>query len=108
MNHTLPAGRCPVDWCDQGERHHTEHELTVGTWPGTSHSGPRRSIVAQLVIHGHSTDDATPMLALVDQLDQVDVDLTWDEAHQLATAIIAEARRHRRLTADSGEADDAR
>lgn len=88
--------QCP-SWCDQGDRPHTEHEATIGTWFGVAQTGPRRSIEAQLVIHGYTTDDAAPMLALVDGLAQTDVTLTWDEWHEMAMAMVGEHRRFRRL-----------
>lgn len=97
MSSTLPTGKCRIDWCDQGDRPHTLHEVTVGTWRGESHMPPLRPIDAQVVVHGYTTEDAVPMLVLVDQLVQTDIVLTWDQVHKYAAGIIATAAQFRRL-----------
>lgn len=85
-------------WCDQGDRDHLECEATIGTWFGVAQTGPRRPVMAQLVVHGLDDDDAAPMLVLVDGLEQTDCTLGWDQWHEMAMEMVGEHRRFRRLS----------
>lgn len=87
------SGACGVTWCDQGTRPHTRHEVTLGTWRGTAHTAPRRPVDVQLVVHGLSEHEATPMLVLVDRLEQVDVDLDWEQLTKIAVRAISALER---------------
>ena len=86
---------CSVPWCDQGERPHSRHEATLGTWSGSAFSGERRVMTVQVVVHGYGDDDVEPMVSIVDSasLGQVDSVLTWDDALSLGNALVAAATR---------------
>lgn len=89
------ARRCSVPWCDQGERPHSRHEATLGTWSGSAFTTERRVMTVQVVIHGFGDDDVEPMVSVVDSasLDQVDSVLTWGDALSLGHVLVDAATR---------------
>lgn len=90
---------CQIAWCDQDRRPHQRHECTLGSWVGEGWSSNRRhAMTVQAIVHGLDDADARLMIAIVDgKMNQVDVVLTFEQAHQLATALLTEARAFRRM-----------